>query len=606
MNTACYTVLDIENINDNLTKIVVNSKKDCFYNYIDSYNELLKTKQMSLNDSEKNLIGKILCWDIETIEIKPRSKPLLQPIAFIPEDTNIPDLLNSIFSDDEVSALNGISNHLSPDHYALHARINDLLWCISIKNRKIVIDPIKTAEKTVISYMLQASKKQDCHQSVKLILRAVYICAFLNTAFQKKDFFDELKSTVIEKIEDKTISAGQRYYLLISLNWIDSSKADYILNKINEIILDDEITPDLTIKYYDLSLNIVKDKDQKISITISKIQFRIKISDQYANKGHYPWAFDQLVFATQETNKLNIEQSLKGDLMVEINKTKQQYNKLPENMTFQRFSMQVPSLPTDLSNGLFTNIEYYISNIFYHYENIRLSDYLNMPGGLIQTVNVVHANQDGNLSFDKKPNHIRYNDNEINHILTLHKPAACLFGSMISYRSYHQFDFQWESMFSRLKEKLKAKNHSLIAPHILDLTFDAMKLVFQGKIEIAMHIIIPQLESHLRFILNKNSVQVSNMTKENNVEKITLNQMINNEGISEYLLTTYGHDIYCNLYFLLLDKRFGNYRNNVCHGLSTIGELKSGEAYYVWWLCAYIILRDFDNFTPKLTSQPSN
>ncbi|HAT8636661.1 TPA: DUF4209 domain-containing protein, partial [Legionella pneumophila] len=109
----------------------------------------------------------------------------------------------------------------------------------------------------------------------------------------------------------------------------------------------------------------------------------------------------------------------------------------------------------------------------------------------------------------------------------------------------------------------------------------------------AIHLIIPQLESHFRFILDKNSILTSNMTNENNMEQITLNQMFSNESISEYILSTYGHDIYCNLYFLLLDKRFGNYRNKVCHGLSSIEELKSGQAHYVCWLCIYIIFKDF-------------
>ncbi|HDO7821929.1 TPA: hypothetical protein P5J12_003026 [Legionella pneumophila] len=136
-------------------------------------------------------------------------------------------------------------------------------------------------------------------------------------------------------IEDIKISVGLRYHLLIALSWIDSNKADYILNKTNKILLDERINPNLTIKYYDLSLMITKDKDKQVLIKINKIKYRVNISDQYAEKGQYPLAFEQLISATQEINELNIEKPIKNNLRIEINKRKQEYNKLPDNMTFE-------------------------------------------------------------------------------------------------------------------------------------------------------------------------------------------------------------------------------------------------------------------------------
>ncbi|HAT1807472.1 TPA: DUF4209 domain-containing protein [Legionella pneumophila] len=592
MNETSTIELNAENICTNLIAITHKSKKNCFYSYVDSYKDMLANNLLSLNEDEIKLIQKILFWYIDLEDTKPRSKPLLKPIAFLQKDIYLPDFLNSVFSDDEISTLQDISNQLAPNHYALLARISDLIWCIYNKNRKLNINQIKIAKMAVKNYIIQ-SKQLDSHESAKIILRVAYICVYLNNAFKEEDFFNELKSILIEKIEDITISAGLRYHLLITLSWIDSSKIDYILNYTNKILLDETTNPDLTIKYYDLSLMITKDKDKQVLIKISKIKYLIKISDRYADKGQYPLAFEQLISATQEINRLNIEKSIKNNLSIEINKRKQEYNKLPDNMTFQRFSIQIPNMPLTLRDKLFTDIEHYISIIFRQFESLNLIDYLNMPGGLIQTVYVVHSDEDGNLTFDKKPHHIRYSDDEINHILSLHKSDICLFGEMIKNNSYNQFNLQWDSMFFMFKDKLIRNNKSFISANTLELTFDAIKYLFQGKIEIAIHLIIPQLESHFRFILDKNSILTSNMTNENNMEQITLNQMFSNESISEYILSTYGHDIYCNLYFLLLDKRFGNYRNKVCHGLSSIEELKSGQAHYVCWLCIYIIFKDF-------------
>ncbi|HHT9893841.1 TPA: hypothetical protein ACT9J2_003079, partial [Legionella pneumophila] len=67
----------------------------------------------------------------------------------------------------------------------------------------------------------------------------------------------------------------------------------------------------------------------------NKIKYRVNISDQYAEKGQYPLAFEQLISATQEINELNIEKPIKNNLRIEINKRKQEYNKLPDNMTFE-------------------------------------------------------------------------------------------------------------------------------------------------------------------------------------------------------------------------------------------------------------------------------
>ncbi|HDO8072410.1 TPA: hypothetical protein P5K61_002752, partial [Legionella pneumophila] len=253
MNETSTIELNAENICTNLIAITHKSKKNCFYSYVDSYKDMLANNLLSLNEDEIKLIQKILFWYIDLEDTKPRSKPLLKPIAFLQKDIYLPDFLNSVFSDDEISTLQDISNQLAPNHYALLARISDLIWCIYNKNRKLNINQIKIAKMAVKNYIIQ-SKQLDSHESAKIILRVAYICVYLNNAFKEEDFFNELKSILIEKIEDITISAGLRYHLLITLSWIDSSKIDYILNYTNKILLDETTNPDLTIKYYDLSL----------------------------------------------------------------------------------------------------------------------------------------------------------------------------------------------------------------------------------------------------------------------------------------------------------------------------------------------------------------
>ncbi|HAT8371238.1 TPA: hypothetical protein GDD12_15760, partial [Legionella pneumophila] len=210
MNETSTIELNAENICTNLIAITHKSKKNCFYSYVDSYKDMLANNLLSLNEDEIKLIQKILFWYIDLEDTKPRSKPLLKPIAFLQKDIYLPDFLNSVFSDDEISTLQDISNQLAPNHYALLARISDLIWCIYNKNRKLNINQIKIAKMAVKNYIIQ-SKQLDSHESAKIILRVAYICVYLNNAFKEEDFFNELKSILIEKIEDITISAGLRY-----------------------------------------------------------------------------------------------------------------------------------------------------------------------------------------------------------------------------------------------------------------------------------------------------------------------------------------------------------------------------------------------------------
>jgi hypothetical protein len=107
-----------------------------------------------------------------------------------------------------------------------------------------------------------------------------------------------------------------------------------------------------------------------------------------------------------------------------------------------------------------------------------------------------------------------------------------------------------------------------------------------------LHLIIPQLEEFLRIKIQSNDIDTSVFTREHNFEELSITQIFQKDETTKILIHEYGHDIFCELYLLLLDKRCGNYRNKICHGKLNVDDFDSKESFYVWGLCLYAIFKE--------------
>jgi hypothetical protein len=103
---------------------------------------------------------------------------------------------------------------------------------------------------------------------------------------------------------------------------------------------------------------------------------------------------------------------------------------------------------------------------------------------------------------------------------------------------------------------------------------------FQGDFLEALHLLIPQVENSLRYMLNRQGIVTSSLSSEGIQEEYDLNVLLGMQELKQIL----GEDSLFDLQGILTS-RFGfNFRNLMAHGLLEEQAFQSYSAVYVWWL----------------------
>lgn len=96
----------------------------------------------------------------------------------------------------------------------------------------------------------------------------------------------------------------------------------------------------------------------------------------------------------------------------------------------------------------------------------------------------------------------------------------------------------------------------------------------------AAHLLIPQLENSLRFLLSQYGVDISSYDSKGIQDSDSVNKLLEEKKLEEIL----GKDFLLDLRVLLTD-RFGyNLRNEMAHGLLFTGSFNATGVPYLWWL----------------------
>ena len=96
----------------------------------------------------------------------------------------------------------------------------------------------------------------------------------------------------------------------------------------------------------------------------------------------------------------------------------------------------------------------------------------------------------------------------------------------------------------------------------------------------AVHILIPQIEHSLRYLLSLSGVVTSGLDSEAIQDEYDLNKMLRMPETNKLL----GEDIVFDLRGLLVEKWGVNFRNRMAHGLFDPGAFYSVYAIYTWWI----------------------
>jgi hypothetical protein len=96
----------------------------------------------------------------------------------------------------------------------------------------------------------------------------------------------------------------------------------------------------------------------------------------------------------------------------------------------------------------------------------------------------------------------------------------------------------------------------------------------------ALHLLVPQVENSLRYLLNRQGTVTSSLSSEGIQEEYDLNVLLEMQELEQIL----GNDLLFDLQGTLVN-RFGfNFRNLMAHGLLEQNDFYSPSAIYIWWL----------------------
>ncbi len=142
--------------------------------------------------------------------------------------------------------------------------------------------------------------------------------------------------------------------------------------------------------------------------------------------------------------------------------------------------------------------------------------------------------------------------------------------------------FEWKSLI---------KNNPFIPPERINAYAYGLFHGFHGDFFSASHILIPQIENSIRYVLNNYERQTSKQIMGGTQEERSLNQILECKELEDI----FGKDLVFDLQGLLIKKEGANMRNNLMHGFLDDYQLFSPEIVYVYWLTLHIIFIPFRN-----------
>lgn len=181
------------------------------------------------------------------------------------------------------------------------------------------------------------------------------------------------------------------------------------------------------------------------------------------------------------------------------------------------------------------------------------------------------------------------------HIAQFHRnffAKSALMPALQQIRLEHNISlFEWVSFL---------KDHPFVPPERVNAYAYGFFHGFHGDFLSAAHILIPQIENSIRYVLNNYERQTSRQIAGGIQEESSLNYTLEDSADCVQILTElFGKDLVFDLQGLLIKKEGENMRNNLMHGLLDDDQLFAPEFVYLYWLALHIIFIPVKNMARK-------
>jgi uncharacterized protein DUF4209 len=110
----------------------------------------------------------------------------------------------------------------------------------------------------------------------------------------------------------------------------------------------------------------------------------------------------------------------------------------------------------------------------------------------------------------------------------------------------------------------------------------------QGDFVASLHILIPQLENSIRYVLEGDDKFTSSLSSSGIQMELSLDKLF--ESNERHLNDIFGEDSVFDLRGLLFDQKSSNFRNLLAHGLLYPESFQSPTAIYIWWLVLRLVV----------------
>lgn len=114
----------------------------------------------------------------------------------------------------------------------------------------------------------------------------------------------------------------------------------------------------------------------------------------------------------------------------------------------------------------------------------------------------------------------------------------------------------------------------------------------EGDFLSACHILIPQIENSLRYVARSQGEEPTTLHGDGSQERSGLKFLLDHPVIIEAI----GQDIVGNLQAILLDKIYGDLRNQMSHGYMQAGYFYGVAPVFLWWLVLHILMLPLSSY----------
>jgi hypothetical protein len=134
------------------------------------------------------------------------------------------------------------------------------------------------------------------------------------------------------------------------------------------------------------------------------------------------------------------------------------------------------------------------------------------------------------------------------------------------------------------------QNNPFIPPDHAEIFLRGLHAGFHGDFIVAVHLLVPQVENSLRYLLEERGVDVSNLQSDGTQPVKILGALLGMEETKKAL----GRALHFEVRGHLIEKNGYDFRNKVAHGFVSEHDCYSKAALSCWWLvlrlCAHFAI----------------